>query len=145
MKRRATSFIVGTIILCPILYCIYFDYKRRHSRTFRQNIRRIMKQYRKAERQLVLQRYCDLIDDRISQSYRVTQTDQQATASFIVQNLQRADEYTIKEDFEDAALSYYTAMHAYFSPEELLMTIDVDPRVLRILSRMIKLRPFQSS
>lgn len=54
-------------MLSLVLYCIYFDYKRRHDPGFRRLLRRIGRQHKHKEARLQMAKYAKLIDIRISE------------------------------------------------------------------------------
>ncbi|KAK9352036.1 hypothetical protein V1523DRAFT_415179 [Lipomyces doorenjongii] len=109
LRRGPIGIIVGSILICPILYCAYFDYRRRHSPTFRRLIRELVRKYRKKEKQQRLQRYKELIDKRLQQTSIPTRK------------------------YEEAALNYYFALEAYSSPHELMLSVCSDKVSFKII------------
>ncbi|KAK9247809.1 hypothetical protein V1506DRAFT_530729 [Lipomyces tetrasporus] len=145
MKLRpgTIGMIVGTILLCPILYCAYFDYRRRHSPSFRRLIRDLVRQYRRNEKQQRLQYYRDLIDKRLEET--PIPTSEWEVTQFIVLNLTEGENQCAKGKYEDAALNYYFALDAYSSPHELMPSVCSDKNVRAILRTLVKVRPFNPS
>ncbi|KAK7207561.1 hypothetical protein BZA70DRAFT_271631 [Myxozyma melibiosi] len=144
-RRGVVAILVGSVLLCPILYCIYFDYKRRHDPAFRKLLRRTGKHHRQREAKLQNLRFRRLIDSRISE----LELNRRATlppvenSRFILDNLSIGENCASQGDYENSALAFYTALYVYPSPEELLNSVMADDNVRPVLQQMIKLRPFR--
>ncbi|KAK9385834.1 hypothetical protein V1515DRAFT_606745 [Lipomyces mesembrius] len=143
LRRGPIGIIVGSILLCPILYCAYFDYRRRHSPTFRRLIRELVRKYRKKEKQQRLQHYKELMDKRLQEA--PIPTSEWEIAQFIVLNLTEGENHCAKRKYEEAALNYYFALEAYSSPHELMPSVCSDKNVRNILRTLVKVRPFKPS
>ncbi|KAK9237083.1 hypothetical protein V1525DRAFT_404918 [Lipomyces kononenkoae] len=142
-RRGTIGIIVGSILLCPILYCVYFDYRRRHSPTFRRLIRELVRQSHKKEKQKRLQRYKELIEKGLQEA--PIPTSEPEIARYIVLNLTQGENHCAKRQYEEAALSYYFALAAYSSPQELMSSVCSDKNVRNILRTLAKVRPFKPS
>ncbi|KAK9368051.1 hypothetical protein V1509DRAFT_93469 [Lipomyces kononenkoae] len=159
IRRSTMGIIIGSILLSPIIYCVYFDYRRRHSPTFRRMIRELVRQSRKKEKQRRLQRYKELIDKGLQKA--PIPTSEPEIAQYIVLNLTQGENHCAKGwfakcyeecnidfvvgQYEKAALSYYFALEAYSSPHELMSSVCSDKNVRNILRKLAKVRPFKQS
>ncbi|KAK9479437.1 hypothetical protein V1514DRAFT_28108 [Lipomyces japonicus] len=140
MRHGALGIILGSLFICPFLYCVYFDYKRRHDAVFRRSLRKNKREHDRTEYRTRQQHYKTLLDDRIRTI--VGLHGQHNTADAIILNLTAGERNGKKGDYEMAALDYYSALYMYSSPEELLPSICLDSNVRPILNQLIKLHPF---
>ncbi|KAK9466486.1 hypothetical protein V1512DRAFT_263707 [Lipomyces arxii] len=142
MRFRDGAVIIGTIVICPILYCVYFDYRRRHYPPFRRVLRRALRDQKRNEERQKMERYNRLLDEHLAKlPSKIVGSD---VNTIVLASLNDADQKMREGRFEDSALSLYAAIRPYSDPDELLASLNPGKEVQEILDYLIKLRPFQT-
>ncbi|KAK9448021.1 uncharacterized protein V1518DRAFT_331286 [Limtongia smithiae] len=161
--RRVLLILAGSLVACPLLYCAYFDYRRRHSRSFRRTIRSTARRHARAELRKLQRRYTGLLEARLARIYTdvptmtpplaterrarkqrqrlIFQQGSPVATQFILASIASAEEHCTHGRYEDAALDYYMALCVYPTPEDLLSSAVQDDNVDRILRQLIQIRP----
>ncbi|KAK9462414.1 uncharacterized protein V1516DRAFT_646767 [Lipomyces oligophaga] len=155
MRRGAlVSLLLSSALICPLLYCIYFDYRRRHSPAFRKLLRSVSLKHKKQQEQRmirVLDRRITELDEFLgslskglasdSSESRLPPELSSAMVDFVVQQLKLAESYSLAGNYEESALSLYLALSVYPSPDELLSSMVPNENVRQILQRFVSVRP----
>lgn len=143
---RITTGVVATMALG---YLAYFDYQRRHSPQFRQQLRQkkaVHEQKKQHAQQLLERQKWEELESRIDLSLETSPIpkDIKERQQFFLNEIAMADQHASGGDNFEAALAFYRALVSHTNPLELLGLYEKSvnsQEIMDTIRSMIVIRP----